>query len=65
MIDWFKSLFGKGTIVYELVLQDNTTVRAKIEYVGSLDTINHTNNIRRIELSQDISVRSWEYKGDF
>lgn len=66
MIDWIKSLFGKGTLVFEITTDKGDTGRAKVEYVGKLNTLTDQDKcdlIKKLELEQDIKIVSWEYLG--
>jgi len=66
MIDWVKSLFGEGKLVYDVVLADGGKARLKIHYVGSLDSLtqnDHLESMRRCELEENVNIKSWEYKG--
>ncbi len=49
MIDWIKSLFGKGTIHFEFHCQDGSSGRAKLPYIGDIKTMDEDEMFRKLK----------------
>ena len=64
MFDFIRSLFGKGQLVYDVVLTDGREARLKCAYTGSLDTLDHEAVMRKAQLSGNFEIASWTYLGD-
>jgi hypothetical protein len=64
MINWIRSWFGKGKLVYDITT-NKSCYRVRISYVGCLSALDHKEMIKRInfDLSYGEYITKWEYVG--
>jgi len=63
MINWIKSLFGKGRLVYKVTTMNGDLYKVKLRYAGNLATLNHQEAIERVYLEFPYRIRHVEFIG--
>lgn len=66
MLDFIKSFFGKGKLVYDVVFADGQEATVKYSFVGNPMTKTDEDEkemIQKIELESGLKVTNYTYRG--
>ena len=66
LFDWIQSLFGSGTLKYEVVFESGQIADAQVEYVGGLHNLreeHHKQAKQTIEKELGMKIKKMEFLG--